>query len=264
MSDDHVIRKPEPPATPTETVQAMNDAVVLDGLLGVPTTVAPDARSKTRGVRAGAPVLDTGETAKIDGVSFSWADIKVTPRDMRTIRFTSIEAPERTPPHVGRQRDPRVQATHMAPAFEPDRLRLAIDFAAPIVARLADRHGFNALVYRGQSGACYAWPLSYATGIGVACVRKGGEGSHSPFGVEGFVGAGVRYAFIDDFISSGKTYRAVTSVVGEANIKAVLLMQRTIYYDGPAHEPVCRAYDCAAPVYYLNMPSNIDPYGRCF
>ena len=64
---------------------------------------------------------------------------------------------------------------------------------------------FDAIVFRGNSGAAIAFPVSVATGIPVVLVRK--EGSHGSK-VEGSCSVS-KYLILDDFISSGETMKKI-------------------------------------------------------
>lgn len=68
------------------------------------------------------------------------------------------------------------------------------------------------LVYRGVSGACMAWPLSYRLRIPVVAVRKPGEDSHTYNDGNGAVsgdGDLLRYVIVDDFICTGHTIKKI-------------------------------------------------------
>lgn len=69
------------------------------------------------------------------------------------------------------------------------------------------------LVYRGVSGACMAWPLSYRLRIPVIAIRKPGETSHSYDGdnIGAISGDGdlCGYVIVDDFICSGNTIQRI-------------------------------------------------------
>jgi adenine/guanine phosphoribosyltransferase-like PRPP-binding protein len=86
-------------------------------------------------------------------------------------------------------------------------------------------------VCRGVSGLVYAAPLSIATGLPLAVVRKNDrESSHSDMTVEGWIGDNVRYAFIDDFISSGNTFNKCVAAVAPAQVVVALIMHNTSDY----------------------------------
>lgn len=101
-------------------------------------------------------------------------------------------------------------------------------------------------VYRGVSGACMAWPLSYRLKIPVVAVRKPGEASHGydpdDEGVISGDGDLCRYIIVDDFISSGATIRAIINRIDkkwrsvQAARSCLLLGQRD---EDTLTQPVC-------------------------
>lgn len=81
--------------------------------------------------------------------------------------------------------------------------------------RMRETIPFDSIAFTGSSGAAMAYILSAELGIPLICVRKETDNSHytKSHGVlEGFVKA-QRYVFVDDFISSGETFRKVKEVV---------------------------------------------------
>ncbi len=72
---------------------------------------------------------------------------------------------------------------------------------------------FDAIVFRGNSGAAIAFPVSVATGIPVVLVRK--EGSHGSK-IEGSCNVS-KYIILDDFISSGDTMRKILNEMTKWN-----------------------------------------------
>lgn len=80
------------------------------------------------------------------------------------------------------------------------------------------KYDIEALGFAGISGASMAFPVAYALGLNVLCVRKPGERHHSDGDVIGWtpIKEDLRYAFMDDFISSGETYNRVVSAIGQA------------------------------------------------
>ena len=80
---------------------------------------------------------------------------------------------------------------------------------------------FQAIAFRGTSGAAMAYPVSAATGIPLICIRK--DGSHHGGPVEGSALIDVKkYLIIDDFISGGTTMDKIIDVLKTACGKKVL------------------------------------------
>lgn len=98
--------------------------------------------------------------------------------------------------------------------YNPKLLREGVTAAAPIVARAMSELNITHLAFRGTSGAGFAYPLSFATGIRLMCCRKEGEHSHAMRSLEGS-GTVQRYAIIDDSIATGNTIRTIVEKVNK-------------------------------------------------
>lgn len=70
---------------------------------------------------------------------------------------------------------------------------------------------YDTMIGRGLSGALVIPRLAEALGKEWMIVRKPGDSSHSTRPAEGVLGR--RWLFVDDFISSGETYREVCKAV---------------------------------------------------
>jgi adenine/guanine phosphoribosyltransferase-like PRPP-binding protein len=70
---------------------------------------------------------------------------------------------------------------------------------------------FDAIAFRGMSGALVAPSVATALGKNLLMVRK--EHSHSTMNVEGFYGTPQRYIIVDDFISMGSTCKEIITQV---------------------------------------------------
>lgn len=70
---------------------------------------------------------------------------------------------------------------------------------------------FDTLVGTGLSGALVVPRLADALDVRWMLVRKDNDGSHSTQPVEGFIGR--RWLFVDDFMSTGATFRRVENVI---------------------------------------------------
>jgi len=79
-------------------------------------------------------------------------------------------------------------------------------------------HEFDAIAFRGLSGALLAPIVALQMGKTLIAVRKG-ESTHSSRDVEGDYGAR-RYVIIDDIVSSGDTVRAIIADIKTENPEA--------------------------------------------
>jgi hypothetical protein len=84
------------------------------------------------------------------------------------------------------------------------------------VARLLLKHHpeklrFDTLVGTGLSGAIVIPPLARSLRKKFLLIRKDGDSSHSSYPAEGVLGR--RWLFVDDFVSSGSTFRKVIAGV---------------------------------------------------
>lgn len=91
--------------------------------------------------------------------------------------------------------------------FIPERLKETVDKTTEHILKLQPIIKFQAIAFRGNSGAGIAFPVSYATGIPLICVRKG-ENSHGNC-IEGANLKIDRYLILDDFIDMGHTVKAI-------------------------------------------------------
>lgn len=114
-----------------------------------------------------------------------------------------------------------IQTSHMRELLEPAMLRRLIPATVRILKRLrAGGLEFDAIAFRGMSGALYAAPVAYLLNVPLIMVRKtdanGHTGSHSYYKVEGDLNA-MTYLVLDDFISSGHTVREIVREIHEWN-----------------------------------------------
>jgi adenine/guanine phosphoribosyltransferase-like PRPP-binding protein len=106
---------------------------------------------------------------------------------------------------------------------------------------------FDSLAFRGMSGAVIAPPVAIALKKHLIMVRKPEEPTHSDFPVEGNINSR-KYIIIDDFMSSGKTARAIIEAVAkfapQANCLGVLGVQHIdpakLGKPYPLHKMGCR------------------------
>ncbi len=92
--------------------------------------------------------------------------------------------------------------------FSPRELKATVNRVVKNLKNLKKKLKFNAIAFRGASGAGVAFPVSAITGIPVIYVRKKNESTHG-CGVEGPDTPVRRYIILDDFVDSGKTVKAI-------------------------------------------------------
>lgn len=107
-----------------------------------------------------------------------------------------------------------------------------------------EKEKFDSIAFTGNSGAAIAYILAAELGVSLICLRKKTDNSHFvQCGglVEGYLKA-KRYLFVDDFITSGGTFRRLVSTlkaqIPEAQCVGLLLYDssfRTDYLGIPAY-----------------------------
>lgn len=96
--------------------------------------------------------------------------------------------------------------------YNPRKLKERIDRVAKALLKLRKNEvSFNAIAFRGSSGASVAYAVSAKTGIPLAYVRK--ERNHNGDKVEGTDNNVRNYIILDDFISSGDTVRLIAKAM---------------------------------------------------
>lgn len=102
----------------------------------------------------------------------------------------------------------RFGTMYSAGAMEPD---IVVSRA---IASGLDKHKFDTMVGTGLSGALVIPALAATLGRTWAIVRKQTDSHHSPYLIEGEIGKS--WIFVDDLVSSGKTYFNVRKAVKSA------------------------------------------------
>lgn len=90
----------------------------------------------------------------------------------------------------------------------PLKYKRLVNKIADQLISLKKKTKFNAIAFRGSSGAALAYPLSIQLNIPIICVRKSREPSHG-FSIEGTQRNIKKYIIIDDFMEHGKTIKAI-------------------------------------------------------
>lgn len=96
---------------------------------------------------------------------------------------------------------------------DPKAFRNKVFHCADSIAEIRMLSKFDAIAFRGTSGAAMAFPISALMGIPLICVRKE-DGHHSSTTVEGPSTIDIKqYMILDDFISGGGTVREIVSKI---------------------------------------------------
>lgn len=94
-------------------------------------------------------------------------------------------------------------------SMRPDRLKKL----RPVIRKILSRYEFEAIAFRGLSGALLAMPIAIALDKSLLMVRKETDQCHSTYlPVQGDTNT-KRYIIIDDFKSSGSTAQAIRDAV---------------------------------------------------
>jgi len=126
-------------------------------------------------------------------------------------------------------------AQHMEGYLSPETRAKRIKGALAVIKFREKHHGdtFDAIAYRGASGAITASIIAYELKKPLILVRKPEDTKgHSPYMVEGPTRV-KRYLIIDDFMSTGKTYEAIREAVRAEHPHAECLgMLEVTYCEG--------------------------------
>ena len=107
---------------------------------------------------------------------------------------------------------------YMNVAMRPEVLRKAL----PKIKAILKDVEFDAIAFRGMSGAILAPIIAMRERKSLIMVRKPKDDSHSSRTVEGDRGA-KKYIIVDDFMQSGKTARAIKTAIADWAPKAECL-----------------------------------------
>ncbi len=94
----------------------------------------------------------------------------------------------------------RCYSLYLETVFEPDLFKRSVNDIVNILKTIQ----YDAIVFRGNSGALMSGALSLRTGKPMVMVRKRGENNHSGMNTEGYQMV-EKFVIIDDLISSGGT-----------------------------------------------------------
>lgn len=97
-----------------------------------------------------------------------------------------------------------VSSSYLHSVYDPEAFQHTVELIVEMMKPHLD--GFDAIAFRGSSGAALAYPLGYLLKKPLIHVRK--ELGHAYSHVEGLMGA-KRIAIVDDFVASGNTLRTL-------------------------------------------------------
>lgn len=110
-----------------------------------------------------------------------------------------------------------ITTDYMCDIFDTDAYTKVINNTRAALDKIAKHTPFEAIAFRGMSGAALAYPLSYLMDIPLLCVRKKKNSCHSIYKVEGYTGAG-SYIIIDDFIETGNTVNKIIKHISKHSL----------------------------------------------
>jgi hypothetical protein len=107
-----------------------------------------------------------------------------------------------------------VVSSYLNCVYDVERFRKTFNRVSSALRALKKRVKFEAIAFRGSSGAALAYPYSLKFGTPLIHVRKSWERreSHCSHIVEGFYEV-KRYIILDDAISSGNTIRTIVDEI---------------------------------------------------
>lgn len=155
-----------------------------------------------------------------------------------------------------------VVADYLGCVYEPREFKRTVKQTVKLLKDLRRRKStrFDAIAFRGSSGAALAFPVSAITGIPLIHVRKD-DGNHAVYPVEGTLCA-ENYVILDDFVSSGETVETIVKKVGRFFADNSMLepqLRAIVLYKPHAHGLIrnarrtasnfgCRLYVCGKEV----------------
>lgn len=105
-----------------------------------------------------------------------------------------------------------IRTSYLGSVYDVSRFRRTIRRTLTALRRLREKSRFEAIAFRGSSGAALAFVASAELGVPLLHVRKPRDDSHSGLAVEGATDA-KSYVIVDDFVSSGETIREIVQRV---------------------------------------------------
>ncbi|MCR4285940.1 MAG: phosphoribosyltransferase [Candidatus Kaiserbacteria bacterium] len=104
-----------------------------------------------------------------------------------------------------------VQTSYLEEVYDPKRFKPMVN---RVIRRLRQVGQFDAIAFRGSSGAAVAYPVAFRLGCGLLHVRK--DMGHTGERVEGVLPI-KKYVIIDDFIDTGSTIKEIVEEIDAAH-----------------------------------------------
>jgi len=150
-------------------------------------------------------MLSGNNAVNLAGTPVAWRALKLHPIQFLEVPMSTLEIRL----DLGTEKELLAEkwdykTEYLQDLFSARRLRRSIELAAKALSTLQ----FDAIAFRGMSGALIASALSYRIGKPLIMVRKHEITSHSMGRVEGYKHAKT-YVVVDDFISSGATVKEI-------------------------------------------------------
>lgn len=108
-----------------------------------------------------------------------------------------------------------IRSEYLEDIYTPERFKTLYNMVLKAVRKEWKAESFEAIAFRGSSGAALAYPICLKLNIPMIHVHKGRH--HSGPTVEGMLDAN-SYAIIDDFVQSGKTLKIIKREIENATL----------------------------------------------
>ena len=112
-----------------------------------------------------------------------------------------------------------VESDYLFPVYRTHKYKILIKETAKKIKAFQKKNPFDAIAFRGSSGAALAFPVANKLNVGLIHIRK--NKGHYGRCYEGVCGI-ESYIIIDDFICSGKTIKTIIKHVVANNMDAKL------------------------------------------
>jgi adenine/guanine phosphoribosyltransferase-like PRPP-binding protein len=112
-----------------------------------------------------------------------------------------------------------IRTDYLDPVFRLNRYLPVVKAAIQALKKVDKKTPFDAIAFRGVSGAALAFPLSLALKKPLICIRKGAS-HYGRRKLEGCISAKT-YIIVDDFIDSGHTVAEIIKEISKIKPNAV-------------------------------------------